>query len=171
MGGQRYWKDGRDVYDFIMGLMDYPETDKPSRVHAGASVQLRGRRRRRHDVPVRGQRRRDQRQLHRAHAASDGIVQPSRNDVLKGYNSVITFSKCHAGRAGREADRSNRRRLRRRRATSWPEKYSVPRGYDERLDHFVNFFTSIREKKPVYENATFGFRAAAPALLCNDSLR
>ena len=28
MGGQRYWKDGRDVYDFIMGLMDYPTTDK-----------------------------------------------------------------------------------------------------------------------------------------------
>ena len=32
---------------------------------------------------------------------------------------------------------------------SWPEKYTVPRGYDERLDHFVNFFTSVREKKPV----------------------
>ena len=47
----------------------------------------------------------------------------------------------------------------------------MPRGYDERFDHFVNFFTSIREKKPVDENATFGFRAAAPALLCNESLR
>jgi hypothetical protein len=46
----------------------------------------------------------------------------------------------------------------------------VPRGYDERYDHFVNFFKSVREKKPVYENATFGYRAAAPALLCNASL-
>ena len=27
MGGQRYWNDGRDVYDIIMGLLDYPETD------------------------------------------------------------------------------------------------------------------------------------------------
>ena len=26
MGGQRYWNDGRDVYDIIMGLLDYPET-------------------------------------------------------------------------------------------------------------------------------------------------
>ena len=27
MGGQRYWNDGRDVYDVIMGLLDYPDTD------------------------------------------------------------------------------------------------------------------------------------------------
>ena len=39
------------------------------------------------------------------------------------------------------------------------------------FDHMVNFFNSIREHKPVYEDATFGFRAAAPALLCNESYR
>ena len=27
MGGLRYWKDGRDVYDVIMGLLDYPQTE------------------------------------------------------------------------------------------------------------------------------------------------
>ena len=47
----------------------------------------------------------------------------------------------------------------------------MPKGYDERFDHFVNFFRSVREGKPVYEDATFGYRAAAPALLCNDSYR
>ena len=26
MGGRRYWDDGREVYDLIMGLLDYPET-------------------------------------------------------------------------------------------------------------------------------------------------
>ncbi len=47
----------------------------------------------------------------------------------------------------------------------------MPKGYDERFDHFVNFFTSVRDGKPVYEDATFGYRAAAPALLCNESYR
>jgi hypothetical protein len=47
----------------------------------------------------------------------------------------------------------------------------VSKDYDERFDHFVNFFNSVREKKPAYEDATFGFRAAAPALLCNESYR
>ena len=27
MGGQRYWRDGREVYDVIMGLLDYPKAD------------------------------------------------------------------------------------------------------------------------------------------------
>ncbi|MFI5159566.1 MAG: hypothetical protein ACHQF4_11915, partial [Sphingobacteriales bacterium] len=36
-------------------------------------------------------------------------------------------------------------------------------------DHMVNFFTAIRTNGKVTEDATFGYRAAAPALLCNDS--
>jgi hypothetical protein len=36
-------------------------------------------------------------------------------------------------------------------------------------DHFYNFFNAIRNKKTANEDALFGFRAAAPALLCNDS--
>ena len=59
----------------------------------------------------------------------------------------------------------------RRERRQFPEKYAVPKGYDERYDHFVNFFKAIRERRPVYEDAVFGYRAAAPALLCNESLR
>jgi hypothetical protein len=47
----------------------------------------------------------------------------------------------------------------------------VPAGYDERLDHFVNFFHSVRTKSPVNEDAVFGLRAAGPALLANTSYR
>lgn len=50
-----------------------------------------------------------------------------------------------------------------------PIKFMAPDGYDDRLDHFINFFESVRNGKPVVEDAAFGFRAAAPCLACNES--
>ncbi|MDB5153319.1 MAG: Gfo/Idh/MocA family oxidoreductase, partial [Mucilaginibacter sp.] len=47
--------------------------------------------------------------------------------------------------------------------------YQSPEGYNSSYDHFDNFFDSMRTGKPVVEDATFGFRAAAPALACNES--
>ena len=35
--------------------------------------------------------------------------------------------------------------------------------------HFTNFFNGVREGAQIMEDAVFGYRAAAPALLCNDS--
>jgi hypothetical protein len=49
--------------------------------------------------------------------------------------------------------------------------YGPPRGYSDRLDHFRNFFAAMRSGGRVTEDATFGCRAAAPALLCNMSYR
>ena len=50
------------------------------------------------------------------------------------------------------------------------ETYVVPDGYSDSYDHFHNFFNSVRTRKPVVEDATFGFRAAGAALLCNLSV-
>jgi hypothetical protein len=48
--------------------------------------------------------------------------------------------------------------------------YKAEDGYKgAHFDHFSNFFTAIRDKKSLVEDSLFGFRAAAPALLCNDS--
>ena len=48
--------------------------------------------------------------------------------------------------------------------------YMAEQGYmGAHFDHFVNFFTGVREGTPVAEDAVFGLRAAAPALACNDS--
>ncbi|MEO6548380.1 MAG: gfo/Idh/MocA family oxidoreductase, partial [Ferruginibacter sp.] len=47
--------------------------------------------------------------------------------------------------------------------------YREPDGYDEHLEHHQNFFDSIKTGKPVVEDASFGFRAAAPCLACNES--
>ena len=48
--------------------------------------------------------------------------------------------------------------------------YKAEEGYKgAHYDHFYNFFNCIRNKKVSSEDALFGYRAAAPALLCNDS--
>jgi hypothetical protein len=43
-------------------------------------------------------------------------------------------------------------------------------GVDAHLEHHRNFYRSIRDGRPSIEDATFGLRAAGPALLTNESL-
>jgi hypothetical protein len=50
------------------------------------------------------------------------------------------------------------------------EKYVAAEGYSDSYDHFSNFFASVRSRKPVVEDAVFGFRAAGAALLSNLSM-
>lgn len=53
-----------------------------------------------------------------------------------------------------------------------PEEYTFAAEKDYKggpYDHMVNFFTAIRTGGKVVEDAVFGYRAAAPALLCIDS--
>jgi len=170
MGGRRYWEDGRDVYDIIMGLLDYPETDS----HGSFTLSLVT------DFEDGGGGATSFRfvgtdavidvSFSELNLTRVGIQHARAKQVLKGYNSVKTFSnaqqKAFAEKylaehpSSSEKDRSKE-----------TEKYVVPKDYDERFDHFVNFFRSVREGKPVYEDATFGYRAAAPALLCNESYR
>jgi len=50
-----------------------------------------------------------------------------------------------------------------------PVTYKAPDGYDDSLEHFKNFFETVRTGKPVVEDVVFGFRAAAPCLACNES--
>ena len=49
------------------------------------------------------------------------------------------------------------------------EVFRAPSGYSDTVDHFHNFFASVRSRQPVIEDAVFGFRAAGPAVLSNVS--
>jgi predicted dehydrogenase len=170
MGGQRYWNDGRDVYDIIMGLLDYPDTDAHGSFTlslvtdfedgGGSGTAFRF-------VGTEGVIEVSFKELTLTRV---GIVHSSPNQVLKGYNSVQTFSNAQQ-RAFADKLTADNPSAAQKQPARHSEKYVVPKDYDERFDHFVNFFTSVRDGKPVYEDATFGFRAAAPALLCNESYR
>jgi predicted dehydrogenase len=170
MGGQRYWKDGRDVYDIIMGLLDYPASDTNPAFTLALQTNFEdgggG------DTFFRfvGSEGVISVSFTELTLTKLGIVQPSANQVLKGYNSVTTFSQAEQ-KAFAEKYLAEHPTSEYKASKKESTKYVVPRGYDERLDHFVNFFRSVRDKKPVYEDAVFGLRAAAPALLCNESYR
>jgi len=49
------------------------------------------------------------------------------------------------------------------------ERYLPPAGYSDHVEHHRNFINAVRSRKPVVEDAVFGFRAAGPALLSNIS--
>lgn len=173
MGGRRYWDDGRDVYDLIMGLLDYPTTE----AHPAFTLALQtnfedggGGNTFFRFVGADGVINVSFTELT---VERTGIVEATPDQVLKGYNSVKTFAnaqqKAFAEKYLTERAEAAARPKPTSSAATFPTKYVVPRGYDERLDHFKNFFGCVREKTRAYEDATFGLRAAAPALLCNES--
>jgi predicted dehydrogenase len=171
MGGRRYWDDGREVYDLIMALLDYPET--PSCPAFTLAMQT--------DFEDGG----GENTLFRF-VGSDGVIDvgfdgfqikrvgiqtPSTQAILKGYNSVVTFSKAEQAAFAAKLASEPASTPARSAGDPRTEAFKAPAGYDSRLDHLARFFGSVREGKPVQEDATFGYRAAAPALLCNESLR
>ena len=168
-GGLRYWKDGRDVPDVILGLFEYPESQNHPAFSlalqtnfadgggGGSSFRFVGS----EGVITLG--------WNGITVTRNPIVQPTEEELVHGYNSVETWAE-----PVRDAFVAQYRRENPTPPTpAMPEtrEYSAPEGYDDRLDHFNNFFNSIRTDAPNVEDAVFGYRAAAPALLSNLSYR
>jgi hypothetical protein len=111
---------------------------------------------------------------------SEGVMDVKGNDItvkhsympeapgFGGYDSVFTFSKSMQDEMTKDYN-AKWTAAQKKRKTKEDVLYKAPAGYDEHLDHFTNFFDAIRTGKPVVEDAEFGFRAAAPALACNES--
>jgi predicted dehydrogenase len=162
-GGLRFWKDGRDVPDVMLGLYDYPETDKHPAFNLALRVNF---------VNGAGE------TSGFRFVGSEGIMtigdgvsvakHPRENEP--GY-TIGTFAK-----AGQEEFLKEYRRKYPPQAPNADamrpeaqETYLAPRGYSDHREHHRNFFNAVRTRKPVVEDAVFGFRAAGPAVLSNVS--
>jgi len=159
-GGLRYWNDGRDVPDIMVGIYDYPKTPAHPEFTLTLRVNFA-------DGSGGGQQFR--------FIGSEGQMVVSGNTVsikkkkmslAPGY-TINTFPKALQEQFLKEYNSKYPERF----EVLGPqeEEYSAPKGYSQNYDHFVNFFDAIRNKTKVVEDTTFGFRAAAPALLSNTS--
>ena len=162
-GGLRFWKDGRDVPDVMLGFYDYPKTDKHPAFNLALRVNfVNG------GTETSGFR----------FVGSEGIltigsgvtVSRQPRETEPGY-TIDTFPK-----AVQEAFlKQYRERYPVVRATAdsirptGEDKFLPPAGYSDHIDHHRNFLDAVRTRKAVVEDAVFGFRAAAPALLSNVS--
>ncbi|MBA2562952.1 MAG: Gfo/Idh/MocA family oxidoreductase [Chitinophagaceae bacterium] len=164
-GALNYWKDGRDVPDVMTALMSYPETKE----HPAFQVMLRV-----NFISGLGDK-----GLTR-YIGSEGAIDFGWNDFVltkskmpeaPGFGGWDSFDTYPEKMQEQIKNEYNQRWSKEQQDTpkSKPISFSAPDGYDDRLDHFKNFFESVRTKKPVVEDAVFGFRAAAPCLACNDS--
>lgn len=162
MGGLRYWKDGRDVPDVLIGLYDYPKTEKRAGFNAVFRVNF-----------IDGGVDESGSGWNYRFIGSEGTmtigngITLARRPMSKepGY-SIDTFPKA-VQEEFLKAYRAQYPPPEPAIKTVSEERYLPPPNYRERLDHFRNFFASVRSRQPVFHDAVYGFRAAAPALLTN----
>lgn len=157
------WKDGRDVPDVMAAIMDYPKTS----THPPFQMMLRVNFA---DGSGGGGRTRI--------TGTDGVLELQGNRFTMrsaklpkapgygGYDSYFTFTEQQQKDFAKWYD-SQYPEADRKRSEPVEKKYAAPQGYDDRYEHFVNFFEAIRSGKAVVEDATFGLRAAGPAVLAN----
>ena len=162
-GGIRYWKDGRDVPDVMLGLYDYPARGKFPAFNLALRVDFKD-----GATETQGFR----------FIGSEGILTIGRGvsisrvpDEPEPGHTANTFSKAMQDAYLKEyrqkypLPKPNADAMRPQK----DEEYLAPAGYSDWLEHHRNFLNAVRTRKPVIEDAVFGFRAAGPALLSNVS--
>jgi predicted dehydrogenase len=160
-----YWKDGRNLPDVMSGVMQYPNSKEHDAFQMTLQVNF-----------ISGTGGQEIIRL----IGSEGVIEVNGNNItvkhsllpeapgFGGYDSLFTFSKAMQTEMQKDYD-AKWTAEQRRRKTKEDILFKAPIGYSDHLDHIANFFDAIRAGKPVVEDAEFGFRAAAPALACNES--
>jgi predicted dehydrogenase len=143
-GGLRYWTDGREIPDVMVAVFDYPALGGTPAFNLTLKVNF-----------VDGGVTNEWGESGFRFVGSEGLMELGGGSVSVARRPPLS----------RDWDAAPSQEL----ALSGSTRHShrAPAGYDDRLDHFRNFFAAVRSRKPVVEDALFGLRAAAPALLCN----
>ena len=159
-GGLRYWKDGRDVPDVMLGLYDYPATDSHPEFTLALRVNFA-------DGAAGGSGFR----FVGSEAVMNvgGTVGVTRRARRKspGY-SINTFPEAMQSEF-LERYKDQHPDAERELTPEETEVFRAPNGYSDTVDHFRTFFASVRSRRPLVEDAVFGLRAAGPAVLSNVS--
>ncbi|MEO6916283.1 MAG: Gfo/Idh/MocA family oxidoreductase [Chitinophagaceae bacterium] len=153
-GGLRYWKDGREVPDVMLGMFDYPQTA----AHPPFNLSLRV-----NFVDGTG----GTNYLRMVGSEGSMTVEWDKVTLYKNQGYSATDDPLLSNKP-----ESSKEYVYDRKTIIAPDKleYTAEKGYKgAHFDHHYNFIHAIRNKLTVSEDALFGYRAAAPALLCNDS--
>jgi predicted dehydrogenase len=165
-GGLRYWKDGRDVPDVLLGLFDYPQAFnlyvRVNFVSGGAESEG------------------------FTFTGSEGTMQ-----IGAGGSALLSdtsWGEVSISRLPRETEpgtnidswaNATQARFMEEYRKKYPlthpagppparaEVYAAPAGYNDSYDHLKNFFEAVRTRAALVEDPVFGYRAAAAALLSN----
>jgi predicted dehydrogenase len=156
-GGLRFWKDGRDAPDVMLGLFDYREgfnlslhvnfvdggEESEGLLFTGSegTMEIGGNAVTVNRVPL---------------AGAPGYTIGSFPEAMQ-KEIIEAYDEKYPSHSGKES-------------LGGAEKYEAPEGYSDSYDHFKNFFASVRSRQPVVEDAVFGYRAAGAALLSNLSM-
>ena len=159
-GGIRYWTD-RDVPDVMLATLDYPKTNEHPAFNVLLHVNFKS------SLP--------EESFGVKFIGSDGVM-------TTGYDGIKVERTPRPNEFDYTIDslaNATQQKLR----TEWSEKHADAdlqvkpdsaesydtSSQDAHLEHHKNFYRSIREGRPLIEDATFGLRAAGPALLTNES--
>ena len=162
-GGLRYWKDGRDTPDAQLGVIEYPKTE----AHPEFTFMLR----------VNFKSSKPQEDFGFKFIGSAGTIttdvrtvrvdrQPREKEP--GY-TIDTFAKATQAEFLRGYEKANPPRKVSAATLAGSSRSIYVSEMDAHRLHMANFLTAVRTRKPHFEDSTFGFRAAGPALLCNTS--
>ncbi len=156
-GAIRYWNDGRDVPDVMLGLFDYREgfnlslrvnfvdggEESEGLIFTGSegTMEIGW-----HGVTV----------TRVPRETAPGYTVETFPEAMQ-KEIIAAYDKKYPPHSGNES-------------LGGTETYAAPKGYSDSYDHFKNFFASVRSRQPVVEDAVFGYRAAGAALLSNLSI-